>query len=168
VNFFVTKSSQPRFTDRSRPVSVAILGKRFVMRLCRSTCGKAPPFPSLAEGQSFIPLCQVCQGGAVKELKIGCFRQEACAGAPAPPRWNARSARVFGCGFGTAMGQVRPNSIFSQLQGDKWRTPGKGSAFPQSGGGAAVWERVSTLCARSHAACFAQLAVRVWASDRVA
>jgi len=37
--------------------------------------------------------------GAVKELKfnrkIGSFRQEACAGALAPPRWNARSARVF-------------------------------------------------------------------------
>ena len=39
--------------------------------------------------------------GAVKKLKIGSFRQEACAGAPAPPRWNARSARVFGCGFKT-------------------------------------------------------------------
>jgi hypothetical protein len=54
---------------------------------------------------------------AVKQLNVDSFRQEACAGAPAPPRCNARSARVFGCGFRTVMGQDRPDSTFSQLQG---------------------------------------------------
>ena len=55
----------------------------------------------------------------MKKLKIG-FRQGACAGgrrspAPAPVRWNARSARVFGCGFRKVMrGLSRFN--FSQLQ----------------------------------------------------
>jgi hypothetical protein len=59
--------------------------------------------------------------GAVKKLKIRSFRQEARAGgqrshAPAPPRWNARSARVLGCGFEAVICQDRANSIFSQLQ----------------------------------------------------
>jgi len=32
----------------------------------------------------------------VKRFKIGSFRQEACAGAPAPPGWNVCSARALG------------------------------------------------------------------------
>ncbi|MCI0418198.1 MAG: hypothetical protein L0387_44305 [Acidobacteria bacterium] len=52
----------------------------------------------------------------MKKLKIDFFRQEACAGAPAPPRWNARSARVVGCGFRTVMGQDRPDPIFYWYQ----------------------------------------------------
>jgi hypothetical protein len=70
----------------------------------------------------------------VKKLTIGSFRQEACAGAPAPPRWNARTARVFGRGFRTVMEQDRPDSIFSQLQGKgKWglkRVPERSRATP--------------------------------------
>jgi hypothetical protein len=30
----------------------------------------------------------------VKEFNIDYFRVQACAGAPAPPMWNGRSARV--------------------------------------------------------------------------
>jgi hypothetical protein len=65
----------------------------------------------------------------VKKFKIGSFRQKACAGgrrshAPAPPRWNARSARVLGCGFQAVICQDRPNSIFSQLQGQKPKASG--------------------------------------------
>jgi len=52
---------------------------------------------------------------ALKKLKRPSFRRRACAGAPAPPRWNARSARVFSFGFRTATGQGRHHSIFSQL-----------------------------------------------------
>src|SRR6185436_2517148 len=36
------------------------------------------------------------------------FRRGACAGAPAPPRWNARSARVFGCEFRTGRSRALP------------------------------------------------------------
>jgi hypothetical protein len=46
------------------------------------------------------------------------IQKEACAGAPAPPRWNARSARVSGCRFRTVLGLERPHSIFSHIQ---WR-----------------------------------------------
>ena len=45
--------------------------------------------------------------------------EEACAGAPAPPRWNVRSARVFGCRFRKVMEQARRGSIFSQLRGGR-------------------------------------------------
>ena len=60
----------------------------------------------------------------MKKSKIGSFRQEACAGAPAPPRWNARSARVFGCASRTVTLRDRPDSIFSQLQGQGPSGPG--------------------------------------------
>ena len=36
------------------------------------------------------------QQGDVNKLSIGRLRCLACAGAPAPPGWNAHSARVFG------------------------------------------------------------------------
>ena len=39
-------------------------------------------------------------------LKIGSFRQEACAGAPAPPRWNAS-------GFGAVKSQDHPDQFFT-------------------------------------------------------
>ena len=43
----------------------------------------------------------------MKEFEIGSFWPEACGGAPAPPRWNARSVRVFGSFF-TAPGGKSP------------------------------------------------------------
>ena len=57
----------------------------------------------------------------MKKFKIGSCRQEACAGAPAPPRWNVRSARVFSCGFRTVIGQDRHDLIFSQLPAEEGR-----------------------------------------------
>src|SRR5512145_1855398 len=63
--------------------------------------------------------------GAVNKLKVGFFRQEACAGAPAPPGWNVRSARVFGCRFRTVMDQDCPDSIFSQLPGEGLEVRGR-------------------------------------------
>ena len=60
--------------------------------------------------------------GAVKKFKIGSFRQEAHAGgqrshAPAPPRWNARSARVFGCGSEPGYVPIVPARFFHSSRG---------------------------------------------------
>jgi hypothetical protein len=44
------------------------------------------------------------------------------------PRWNARSARVFACGFKTIVAQHGPDLIFSQLQGAK----GAGGVWPDA------------------------------------
>ena len=64
-------------------------------------------------------------------MKIDDFRHSACAGAPAPPRWNARSARVFGRGFRAVNSQDRPDSIVSQHQGPQgvWYELIKGDAL---------------------------------------
>ncbi len=51
-----------------------------------------------------------------------------------PVSRDTHSARVFGCGFGTVMGQDRPDSIFSQLQGAK--AAGLGVVLASSTGGA--------------------------------
>ena len=57
----------------------------------------------------------------MKKLKIGSFRQEACTGDAVPraraTRWNARSARVFGCGFRTVIRQNRL-LVVQRVQGD--------------------------------------------------
>ena len=57
----------------------------------------------------------------MKTFKIGSFRREACAGgrrshAPAPPWWNARSARVFGCSLRTVMEQSGGRGRATQQQ----------------------------------------------------
>ena len=54
-------------------------------------------------------------------------------GAPAPPRWNASSARVFGCRFRTVMSEERPDSSVSQLEArrSKSRWPAGCISLPQ-------------------------------------
>jgi len=86
-----------------------------------------PPWVSIPTIRSLSPnrFFVLGEREAVKKLKIGSSRQEACAGAPAPPRWNVRSARVFGCGFRTEMGQDCPDSIFHSFRA---RVRGQGRA----------------------------------------
>jgi hypothetical protein len=57
----------------------------------------------------------------VKKFKIGSLGPEACAGAPAPPRWNARSARVFACEFRTLKGRILTVQFFHSSRGG-WRS----------------------------------------------
>jgi hypothetical protein len=59
----------------------------------------------------------------VKKLKDGSSWQKACAGAPAPSRWNARSARVFNRGSGSEQDFGLPQFDFSQLQAVKAELP---------------------------------------------
>jgi hypothetical protein len=64
----------------------------------------------------------------MKKLKIGSFSTSACAGAPTP--WNARSARVLGCGFGTMMDRDGADSIFHTSGGSSFAETAGLSGFP--------------------------------------
>jgi len=55
--------------------------------------------------------------GRCEEIQIRFLLVTSVRGAPAPPRWNARAARVFGCGLEIVLGQHCPDSIHSHHQG---------------------------------------------------
>ena len=54
----------------------------------------------------------------MKKLKIDYFRRSACAGAPAPPRWNVHSARVLAVDSETGRIRVRTIKFFTASEGD--------------------------------------------------
>jgi hypothetical protein len=118
---------------RSQRLPVAPVTKRILIP-------PAPLFEIPRFNLAYLPQ----RRGAVKKLKIGCCRQEACAGAPAPPRWNARSARVFGRGFRALMRRDSPDSIFSQLQD----------------GGRALQTGVASYCCRASNASISHWSLR--------
>ena len=64
--------------------------------------------------------------GAAKKVKIGSLPQEACAGAHAPPRWDACSARVFGCGLRTVRSRMLTVQLFHSSRAWKMRRPPAG------------------------------------------
>src|SRR5262245_32075977 len=66
--------------------------------------------------------------GAAKKLKIGSFRQEACAGAPAPPGGTRAPRAFFACGFRDRGWPESLDSIFSQPQGGQGGTSGVSQA----------------------------------------
>jgi len=77
----------------------------------------------LFDASKNLPANLSMEEGRCEELKDGSSWQKACAGAPAPPRWNARSARVFNRGSGSEQDFGLPQFDFSQLQAVKAELP---------------------------------------------
>jgi hypothetical protein len=65
----------------------------------------------------------------VKKLKIGSFPARSVRRSARSTRWNARSARVFGCGFKTVICQTHPIQFFHSSR--VARSAGVGSFTPQ-------------------------------------
>ena len=56
--------------------------------------------------RAFAPPQAVRTKGSCEKIENRLLPTQACAGAPAPPRWNARSEGVFRCGFRTMSGRI--------------------------------------------------------------
>ena len=67
--------------------------------------------------------------GSCETIENRSCRGSACAGAPAPPGWPVRSARVFFCGFGDGRNRDWRNSVVLRLQNCEKRAPGTEARF---------------------------------------